>query len=212
LRKTAWFLTASFILVLAPASPKIGGVFMTASLPKSGPLYSVIVAIVLVAITGAGALRAQFYALPRVPNPASRTPILQPLPFSHKMHTQFLHECKDCHQISADGWTMHYPPEEKCMICHATIMTDSPAIKKLSEYAAQKKPVPWAQVYAVPDYVYFSHRTHINKAKLDCEACHGAVRERDVLTKEKPTSMAACINCHKGKGAETGCRTCHDTI
>ena len=96
---------------------------------------------------------------------------------------------------------MHYPPEEKCMICHATIMTDSPAIKKLAEYAAQKKPVPWVPIYVVPDYVYFSHRTHINKAKLDCEACHGPVRERDVFTKEKPTSMAACISCHKEKGA-----------
>lgn len=159
-----------------------------------------------------GPSQPQPKAMPRVPNPESRTPILQPLPFSHKMHTQFLHECKDCHQISTDGWTMHYPPEEKCMICHATIMMDSPAIKKLAEYAAQKKPVPWVQIYAVPDYVYFSHRTHVNKAKLDCEPCHGAVRERDVLTKEKPTSMAACISCHKGKGAETGCRTCHDTI
>jgi hypothetical protein len=98
------------------------------------------------------------------------------------------------------------------MTCHATIKADSPAIKKLAEYVAQKKPLPWVQIYEVPDYVYFSHRTHVNKAKLDCEACHGPVREREVLTKEKPTSMAACINCHKEKGAPTGCRTCHDTI
>ena len=107
---------------------------------------------------------------------------------------------------------MGYPPEEKCMTCHATVKTDSPAIKKLSEYAAQKKSVPWVQIYEVPDYVYFSHRTHVGKAKLDCENCHGPVRERDVLTREKSTSMAACIGCHKEKGARIGCRTCHDTI
>ena len=140
------------------------------------------------------------------------TPAPQPLPFSHKLHTQFLQACQDCHQIASDGWAMQYPPEEKCMTCHATIKTDSPAIKKLAAYAAQKKPVPWVQIYQVPDYVYFSHRTHVTKAKIDCAACHGPVRERDVLTKEKSTSMATCINCHKEKGARVGCRTCHDTI
>jgi len=107
---------------------------------------------------------------------------------------------------------MNYPPEEKCMTCHATIAADSPAIKKLAEYAAQKKPVPWVQIYQVPDYVYFSHRTHVQKAKLSCENCHGPVREREVVIREKPISMAACIACHKEKSAPTGCRTCHDSI
>jgi hypothetical protein len=136
----------------------------------------------------------------------------QPLPFSHKLHTQFLPECLDCHQLSRDGWTMSYPREEQCMICHATIKGEDPAIQKLAAYAAQKKPLPWVQVYRVPDYVYFSHRTHVKKAKLDCEICHGPVRERETLTKEKDTSMQACISCHKEKGAPIGCRTCHDTI
>ena len=136
----------------------------------------------------------------------------QPLPFSHKLHTQFLQACQDCHQVSSDGWTMNYPPEEKCMTCHASVKTDSPAIERLAEYAAQKKPVPWVQIYSVPDYVYFSHRTHLNKAKLDCAACHGDVRQREVITKEKPTTMAACISCHKEKRSPTGCRTCHDQI
>ena len=186
---------------------------MTATLPKSQALRAAVTALALMTLLGSGALRSQdkaeaspphFTAQPRVPGP-------QPLPFSHKLHTQFLPECQDCHQISSDGWTMNYPPEEKCMTCHATIKTASPAIKKLAGYAAQKKPIPWVQIYAVPDYVFFSHRTHVTRAKLDCEACHGPVRERDVLTKEKPTSMAACISCHKQKGAPTGCRTCHDT-
>jgi len=144
--------------------------------------------------------------------PAAEPPKPQPVPFSHKGHTQFLRECKDCHEISFDGWTMSYPPEAKCMTCHATVKADSPSIKKLAQYASEKRSVPWVHIYAVPDYVYFSHRTHVQKAELDCEACHGAVRERDALTKEKSTSMAACISCHKEKGAPIGCRTCHDTI
>lgn len=98
------------------------------------------------------------------------------------------------------------------MVCHATIKVESPAIKRLAAYAAEKKPIPWVQVYQVPDYVYFSHRTHIQKAKLECEVCHGPVREREVIIKEKDTSMQACISCHREKGAPVGCRTCHDTI
>ncbi len=162
-------------------------------------------ALIIAAVTGSGRLSAQ--------SKPSATPAKpQPLPFSHKLHTQFLRECSDCHKISEDGWAMEYPPEEKCMTCHATIKTDSEFIKKLAGYAARKEPVPWVQVYEVPDYVYFSHRTHVTKAKLDCESCHGPVRERDVIVKEKPTSMRACIDCHKLKGASTGCRTCHDTV
>ena len=136
----------------------------------------------------------------------------QPLPFSHKVHTQFLTDCLDCHALSSDGWTMGYPPESRCMECHATVKTDSPAIRQLAAFYAEKTPVPWVQIYRVPDFVFFSHRTHLKKAKLACESCHGPVRERDVLTKEKPTSMPSCIACHKEKGAPVGCRTCHNNI
>ena len=179
---------------------------MTAILLRFLAILAVIAGQVLVALIGISVLRAQ----DKVPAPQAARP--QPLPFSHELHTQFLRECQDCHQISSDGWTMSYPPEAKCMTCHATMKVDSAPIRKLAEYAAQRKPVPWVHIYEVPDYVYFSHRTHVRKAKLDCENCHGPVREREVLTKEKPTSMAACISCHKEKGAPTGCRTCHDTI
>jgi len=105
---------------------------------------------------------------------------------------------------------MSYPPEEKCMQCHAVIKTQSPAVKKLNEYYAAKKAVPWVRVYAVPDYVYFSHKIHIQRAKIGCEVCHGPVGERDALVQEKPTSMQSCIDCHKEKGAAVNCRACHD--
>jgi hypothetical protein len=179
-------------------------IFTTSRL-DSRAIRAITVTLVLATLTGSGLLCAQ----EKPPAPASKP---QPLPFSHKLHTQFIQSCLDCHQIASDGWTMNYPPEGKCMTCHATIKTDSPAIKKLADFAAQKKPVPWVQVYQVPDYVYFSHRTHVVKAKMDCANCHGPVRERDVIVKERPTSMPACINCHKEKGAPIGCRTCHDTI
>ncbi len=162
----------------------------------------------LCALAYSGKLLAQ----EKTESPAAQAPKPQPIPFSHKLHTQFFRECTDCHELSADGWTMGFPKEEKCMTCHATIEADSAPIKKLAEYYAEKKPVPWVRIYEVPNFVFFSHRTHIKKAKLDCTACHGPVREREVLTKEKPTSMESCISCHKEMGARTNCRACHNNM
>lgn len=105
---------------------------------------------------------------------------------------------------------MAYPDEAKCMECHATIKTESPAIKKLAGYFREKKPVPWIPVYSVPDYVFFSHKVHVQNAKLDCAACHGPVADRDVIVKEKPTSMAACVDCHHQRRAPDRCDTCHN--
>lgn len=133
----------------------------------------------------------------------------QPIPFSHKLHTQFMQQCNDCHQISAEE-DISYPPEAQCMPCHATIAAKSPAINKLTEYYKQQKPVPSVQIYKLPDFVYFSHGVHYTKAKIGCDVCHGPVAERDVITKEKSISMVACVDCHREKGAPVKCNTCHN--
>ena len=134
----------------------------------------------------------------------------QPIPFSHKLHTQFVRRCEDCHAMREPGWELTYPPEAKCMECHATIKADSPAIIKLAEYYKEQKPVPWVQIYRVPDFVFFSHKVHSKKAGIACEVCHGPVAEREVITKERATSMAACMDCHREKHAAVTCRTCHN--
>ncbi|MGH9397261.1 MAG: cytochrome c3 family protein [Terriglobia bacterium] len=134
----------------------------------------------------------------------------QPIPFSHKLHAELDLSCQYCHQLSKSGLDMTYPAEAKCMRCHATINTESPNIKKLASYYKEHKPVPWVQIYQVPDYVLFSHKRHVEDAKIACKACHGPVAERDVIKKEKPTSMASCIHCHSQSGARTTCNTCHN--
>jgi|SRR5437016_6214998 len=134
----------------------------------------------------------------------------QPIPFSHKLHTQFVEDCLFCHEMQEPRWSMGYPSGTKCMDCHTTIKPDSPFIKKLAEYQKEKKTVPWVRVYQVPDFVYFSHKVHVKKAKLGCEPCHGHVAESTVITKERPTTMAACIDCHKDSGAPVRCDTCHN--
>jgi hypothetical protein len=137
-------------------------------------------------------------------------PVPQPIPYSHKTHLALGLQCQQCHTIPDPGFSATFPKEEACMACHQTIKADSPAIQKLAEFHKNEKPVPWERVYRVPDYVWFSHELHHKEAKVACETCHGPVAERDVLGKEKSTSMASCMTCHAEMQAANECDVCHD--
>ena len=137
-------------------------------------------------------------------------PVEQPLPYSHKTHLALGMKCRDCHTIADPGFLAGYPDEAKCMACHTAIKTDSPHIKRLAEFSAAGKRVPWVKIYRVPDYVWFSHASHADDAAIECESCHGPVATREVLFKEKPTSMIACMDCHAKNGAPNDCDLCHD--
>ncbi|HWB85192.1 MAG TPA: cytochrome c3 family protein [Bryobacteraceae bacterium] len=141
---------------------------------------------------------------------AAQESTTQPIPFSHKTHAATGAKCVDCHAINKPGFTAGFPPEAACMGCHLTIKKDSPAIQKLAEYYKKKQPVPWVVVYQVPDFVWFSHDLHYREAHIQCEECHGPVAQRDVITKEKPTTMNACVACHEQHKASTDCGVCHD--
>jgi hypothetical protein len=135
---------------------------------------------------------------------------VQPLPFSHKTHAAQKLACKDCHPMADPGEQAGLPAVSKCMACHATIAQDRAAIVKLREFANTQEQIPWKRVYRVPDYVVFSHRAHVETARVGCQTCHGPVQEKDALRKEKSTSMAACMDCHKTSGASVACDFCHD--
>ncbi len=137
-------------------------------------------------------------------------PPVQPLPFSHKAHAAAGLECKYCHEMPEPGDYAGLPATDKCMTCHLGIKKDSPHIQRLAAYHAKSEPVPWKRVYRIPDYVFFSHKEHLVRAKAACETCHGAVREREVLRKERETSMAACMDCHRSAGASLACDFCHE--
>jgi hypothetical protein len=133
----------------------------------------------------------------------------QPIPFNHKLHVGLGVKCVDCHAMK-DPFLAGYPSAATCMACHAAIKADSPHIVKLAQHEKENKPVPWVKVYKVPDYVYFSHEYHHKEAGIACETCHGPVAERDVIFKEKSTSMIACMACHDKHGASNDCNLCHD--
>jgi hypothetical protein len=96
------------------------------------------------------------------------------------------------------------------MQCHAAGGIDAEGIAALRAFAESGERVPWVRVYKVPDYVYFSHGTHVRTAGLDCETCHGTVSARDALWQERPIDMRSCVNCHRSMGASIECNVCHN--
>lgn len=64
------------------------------------------------------------------------------------------------------------------------------------------------RVYHLPDFVDFSHKGDLTKAKATCETCHGPLRDRDVIRKEMDTSMAGCMDCHRANDASVACNDC----
>ena len=155
-----------------------------------------VLALVLGVLSGAG-------------RPEDKAPEPQPIPFSHKVHAAAGLKCAFCHSIEEPGFSAGLPAESECMVCHSAVKSDSPDIMKLAQAAKAGDTIPWVRIYRVPDYVWFSHALHAVDAKIECAACHGPVSTREVLTKEKPTSMEFCMECHAAQKASNGCDVCH---
>lgn len=133
----------------------------------------------------------------------------QPIPYSHKAHLALGLKCNSCHKNADPGEAMGLPAESFCMNCHQAVKTESPHIQALAAAARAKKAVEWVRVYALPSFVYFSHRVH-GKGGVSCESCHGPVREREVITKEVVHTMKNCMACHTEMKAKNECTTCHE--
>jgi len=146
-----------------------------------------------------------------VRQPVAKAPV-QPLPFSHPKHLSNSLECAQCHRMPDPGDEATFPPTAVCMSCHERVKSDSPAIQTLTEYHKNGKAVPWVRVYRLPEFVNFSHKTHVTTGRVDCQGCHGSVRELETMQKVKDTSMASCVECHKERSAPLGCTSvCHDS-
>jgi hypothetical protein len=97
------------------------------------------------------------------------------------------------------------------MTCHQRVKTESPAIQQLAKAHSTGEAILWKRVYRLPDYVHFSHKVHTTGVDAaNCEACHGPVRDMDVMQRVRDISMAACLDCHQQKQAPARCDTCHD--
>jgi hypothetical protein len=129
----------------------------------------------------------------------------QPIPFSHKQHAAT--GCTDCHRSATSDMRAGIPLAADCLTCHT--QPAAPALKTLHDLANAGQ-IPWRRVVSIPDYVTFSHRTHMSAKGTTCDTCHGPVQEMTATQKVYDMSMAACIECHKQRSARETCDTCHE--
>ena len=61
----------------------------------------------------------------------------------------------------------------------------------------ENKPIEWIRVHNLPDLAYFNHSQHVAVGGLDCETCHGPIKEMDVVYQYADLTMGWCINCHR---------------
>ena len=132
------------------------------------------------------------------------SPVRQPIAFPHAKHQGVA--CTVCHRGAATAAHAGIPSAAMCARCHSTIPGRATA-----STAQREPPIAWVQVTHVPDHVMFSHRRHVTLAKLDCESCHGKMRERMAPLGVAPVriEMKTCLACHNREGASEDCAACH---
>lgn len=157
------------------------------------------------AVLSIGALAYLFYLYPH-----EGIGPQQPVYFSHRVHAGVKQiNCRFCHPYVERSEHAGLPEVEKCFYCHKYVIPNHPEILKEKRHLDEKDPVPWVQIFFVPDYVKFRHLPHIRWAKLDCVECHGAVQTRDRLVPVN-FQMGFCIDCHRQRNAQTDCwLACH---
>ena len=134
---------------------------------------------------------------------------VQPIAFPHTVHAGGLQiPCTYCHIFADRARSAGAPPLEICMGCHKTIATDREEIRKLTRYYEEKRPIEWKRVYALPDFIYFSHKRHV-KAGVACSMCHGDVASMKRVRRVNELIMGWCVSCHRVRGASRDCATCH---
>jgi len=137
--------------------------------------------------------------------------IQQPVPFNHKKHQEMGYSCDLCHSLVETHTQAGRPTIATCQSCHLSLETENPLARQVKELAEKGKEIPWARLYTLPDYVFFSHRRHVTLAKLECSVCHGKIGESEMPPKQVAVqhTMASCIACHQKMKASIDCLSCH---
>jgi len=144
----------------------------------------------------------------------------QPIAFSHKIHAgENGIDCNYCHSSARHSKTSGIPSANVCMNCHTYInegtQTGTEEINKIYEAVGfdpetrtyiegyEKKPIKWIKIHNLPDLVYFNHSQHVNAGNQECQTCHGAIEEMDVVEQHSPLTMGWCIDCHRETEVDT---------
>lgn len=138
----------------------------------------------------------------------------QPIAFSHEIHAgQYEIDCQYCHTGVNKSKSANIPSPNICMNCHTQVKTDSEEIQKIyaaidydpdtKTYGTDTKPIEWVRIHNLPDLAYFNHSQHVKVAGLECETCHGPIKEMEVVYQYSSLTMGWCINCHRETDVNT---------
>ncbi len=161
---------------------------------------------------------------------------VQPIHFSHKIHAGDNGiDCKYCHSSARVSKTSGIPSLNVCMNCHKSIYEYNgetsaeyskefydEQIQKLyaasgwsdadQKYTGESQPVKWVRIHNLPDFVYFNHSQHVSVAGVECQTCHGAVEEMEVMYQHAPLTMGWCIDCHRTTNVKVEDNAYYDKI
>ena len=140
-------------------------------------------------------------------------PVDQPVRFNHIHHKEVAKlDCFFCHRYVREHRTAGIPNIEVCRVCHSSdAISKRPEALKVFEYVKQGKQIPWQRMYQLPAFVVFPHWIHIEN-KIDCSTCHGLTGGSDTPVRMVDRDyMEWCVDCHKKRGADTDCYTCHSS-
>ena len=144
-------------------------------------------------------------------------PTVEPVAFNHKTHVDKGIDCLYCHSNAPRGQVASVPSVEKCIGCHQVVTPQDPnaarEVEKVRKAWEMGVPLRWEKKFDQPDFVYFSHRPHI-QANVACEECHGDVGSTDMPEPGYNVNMGFCLDCHRQQAPEkvaklTDCATCH---
>jgi hypothetical protein len=180
-------------------------------------MIGVLVAVVLILLLATAAwhrFRVQSKSLIFSIFPILRsTPVDQPIRYNHIHHKEVAQlNCNFCHRYVEEYRVAGIPNIELCRACHSTdAISKRPEALKVVEYVKAEKKIPWVRMYELPKHVVFPHGIHI-RSEIDCATCHGltGTSERPVRMLDRDY-MEWCMDCHRKRGADIDCYTCHSS-
>lgn len=126
-----------------------------------------------------------------------RKAVEQPIQFDHRHHVlDDGIDCLFCHHLADRSDQAGLPPTDLCMGCHGQIWIEAPILQTVRESFFEDIPIPWERVNGVPDFVFFSHKAHVNRG-VGCASCHGNVAEMAVVYPVASLKMDWCLDCHR---------------
>ncbi len=119
--------------------------------------------------------------------------------FNHQIHAGKLGmDCRYCHSSVEESRIANIPSVTTCYGCHGEGKLQNVEEKTafVREAYETDTSIPWRRVHKLPDYVQFSHQSHLS-AGVSCFSCHGQIKGLPVVAQAKSLSMSWCLDCHR---------------